>query len=323
MRQSGLGYLVDKQVHEYIGETSVLKEQCEFEHGEFESLKNLAIFIATTRKGHSFFFLDPFGWSDVSMETIRMINDITGSEILYTYMINYLKRFVIGKYGSSTNTFESILESKGYYEKANLDNLDSIGEQLYLRNESMRLFRDKGFRNVKQKKYLLTFSLIPRGEKEVLYYLIHMSKNLTALEVIKERFWEENNLEYQYHFEVYGYGLRNADYYDRNQLNLQFDIKVDNYSFCVNKLDDDLGELVKNHPDGITFQDICHLIGQINPASRTMYEQYINLLRDEGEIEILIKNEVLKSNYVRLQRKDVIRIVKYYQMSLIHSSRLF
>ena len=252
-----------------------------------------------------------------------MIIDTSGSEILYTYMINFLKRFVIGKYGSSTNTFEKILESKGYYEKANIDNLDSVGEQLYLRNESMRLFRDKGFRKNEQKRYLLTFSLMPRGEKDVLYYLMHMSKNITALEVIKERFWEENNLDYHYHFEVYGYGFRNSDYYDRHQLNLQFDVKVDNYSFCVNKLDNDLGELIKNYPDGITFKDICHLIGQINPASRTMYEKYINLLRDEGEIEILRKNEVLKNKYVKLQRKDVIRIVKVYQMSLIYNSRLF
>ena len=151
-----------------------------------------------------------------------------------------------------------------------------------------------------------------------------MSKNITALEVIKESFWEENNLDYQYHFEIYGYAFKTADYYSRNQLNLKFDINVDNYSFCINRLDNDLGQVIKTNPDGLTFKDISHFVSQINPASRTMYEEYINILRNEGEIEVIRKGKIIsdRTKNVKLQRKDVIRMVRNYQISLFNSRRL-
>ncbi|NEO99015.1 MAG: three-Cys-motif partner protein TcmP [Symploca sp. SIO2E9] len=207
MPNAGLEELVDEHIHEFNSEFGTRLEQCEFRCGEFEDLVNECLFKVDIRKGHSFFLLDPFGWTDVSMESIRKINSLAGSEILYTYMIDFIKRFLSERYGKQKHGFQEILEADGYYESANLANLDRTGQQWYLRNESMKLFRERG-----QAKYVFTFSLIPRGEVIVLYYLMHLSKNLTALEVIKESFWEENNLDYQYCFEVYGHGFRTADF---------------------------------------------------------------------------------------------------------------
>jgi hypothetical protein len=47
-----------------------------------------------------------------------MINDIKGSEIIYTYMINELKRWVFGKKSSlsTRKKYNTILEAEGYYE---------------------------------------------------------------------------------------------------------------------------------------------------------------------------------------------------------------
>lgn len=192
-------------------------------------------------------------------------------------MIQQLKRFIIGKTGKDKYKFNKILEADGYYESVNLKRLDKSAQQCEIRNESMRLFRHKG-----KAKYAFTFSLIPRGKTEVLYYLIHFSQNLTALEVIKESFWQENNLDYQYYYEIYGYVFRSAEFYEERQLSLKFDIIQDNHEFCVEQLDRDLGRLIRKNNKGIRFRELCERTIQLNPANRQHYKIYMNrLIKDK------------------------------------------
>ena len=310
MPKAGLGELIDANPHEFKTEYGTLVEECEFRIGEFEDLVNECVFKVDIRKGHSLFFLDPFGWNDVSMESIKKITSLNKSEVLYTYMIDYIKRFVIGKHGKEQITFNRLLEADGYYESANLKNLDRVGEQCYLRNESMRLFRDKG-----KAKYVFTFSLIPTGDVRVLYYLLHLSNNLTALEVIKESFWQENNLDYQYYFDLYGHGFKTAEFYEEGQLSPKFDITKNNYDFCIDKLDRDLGKIIYNNPDGIRYRDLCDLTMELNPASREHYRSYIKRLKNEQEIEIVREGKSVTSSNIILQKDDIIKLSKFKQLS--------
>ncbi|WP_414585873.1 three-Cys-motif partner protein TcmP [Scytonema sp. PCC 10023] len=310
MLKAGLGELVNGQPHEFKSEVGKLVEECEFLCGEFENLVNEIILKIDIRKGHSFFFLDPFGWTDVSMQSIRKINCLRGSEILYTYMINSIKRFVLDRDEKDKDTFNRMLEAEEYYKLDNLNNFERTGGQCYLRNESMRLFRDKG-----KAKYVFTFSMIPRGDVSVLYYLMHLSQKLTALEVIKESFWQENNLDYQYYFELYGHGFKTADFYEENQLELKFDITKNSEDFCLQKLDTSLGNIIRNNQDGIMFSELCHQTMECNPASKEHYTRYINLLRNEKEVEILRNGEIVKGRKVDLYKKDIIKLTRYKQLS--------
>lgn len=311
MPKAGLEQLVDDKTHEFKGEFGHLTEECEFRCGKFEDLVNECVWKVDLRKGHSFFLLDPCGWDDVSMESIRKINCLRGSEIVYTYMIQQLKRFIIGKHGKDKDKFNKILEANGYYELVNLKHLDRHEQQCSLRNESMRLFRNKGYA-----KYLFTFSLIPRGEIEVLYYLIHFSNNLTALAVVKESFWQENNLDYQYYFEIYGYGFKSAEFYEEGQLSLKFDITQDNHEFCVKQLDRDLGKLIRKNNEGIRFRDLCEQTMQLNPASKPHYTSYINRLMKEKEIEVWRKGKLVRGSRLFLQKDDIIKLTNYKQILL-------
>ena len=273
--------------------------QCEFLHGEFEQLSNQIIFSVSQRKGHSLFLLDPFGWTQVSMNTIRKINSITGSEIIYTYMIDFIERFILERYDKQFSNFQNILEANGYYEKADPGKIATTGEQCYLRNESMRLFRERG-----KAKYVFTFSLISKGNVRVLYYLMHMSGNLTALEVVKESFWKENTLDYQYYFEIYGYGFKSSDYYEEGQLSLKFDITQNSEEFCIGNLSRDVGRIIRENPDGVTFRQISKLTMEENPASKRHYMKYINQLRAESEVEIQRKGHVIPGKNITLQHQD-------------------
>lgn len=284
-------------------------EQCIFRNDEFENLINWLIFTVDKRKGHSLFLLDPFGWTQVSMNSIRKINGLTGSEIIYTYMIDYIARFIEQRNDIQFYNFKQILEAENYYLDANPRRIETVGEQCYLRNESMRLFRERG-----KAKYVFTFSLIPRGNYRVLYYLMHMSANLTALEVVKESFWQENTLDYEYYFEVYGCGFRSADYYQEGQLELKFDINRGSNEFCIEKLNRDVGYLVEANLDGIKFREISHQTMERNPASRLHYTRYLNRRRNACEIEVIRKGKILTENKIIFQRGDIIRPTRYKQL---------
>ncbi len=314
MGEFGLEELTDEQPHLYEDEFGRRIEQCEFLQGEFEALVNFCILTVDSRKGHSFFLLDPFGWTDVSMSSIRKINSLKGSEILYTYMIYYIKRFLSERYTSQKHGFQDVLEADGYYEVANLEDI-SMGEQCYLRDQSIKLFMDRG-----KSQYIFTFSLIPRGENNALYYLMHFSKNLTALEVIKDCFDFNNNLDYQYHYEVYGYGFKTAHYYNENQLSLEFNITKNSYDFCIDKLDADVGKLLRDNPEGILFKEILSKTMTLNPANRNLYDQYISRYISEKELEVWRKGKLLKSKQVELRKKDIIKVASKYQLSLFHKS---
>jgi len=284
-------------------------ENCIFELGNFEDLIDWLVFTISNHKGHSLFLLDPFGWTQVSMSSIRKINKLAGSEIIYTYMIDYIARFIELRNDSQFNNFKNILEADDYYSNADPNKLETFGEQCYLRDQSMLLFRKRG-----NARYIFTFSLIPRGNYRVLYYLMHMSSNLTALEVVKESFWKENTLDYEYCFEVYGYGFRSSDYYQEGQLELQFDINRESNEFCIDKLDRDVGKIIEENKEGIKFRDISNRTMEKNPANRNHYTKYLNRRRDAREIEVIRKGKILTNSKIVFQRSDIIRPALYKQL---------
>jgi hypothetical protein len=173
----------------------------------------------------------------------------------------------------------------------------------------MRLFRNQG-----KAKRVFSFAAVPKSHTRVLYYLIHISKDLTALEVMKDSFWEENTLKYEYLFDVYGFGFRSIDYYQANQLSLRFDIEKSKDQECINLLDRDLGRVIEQYPDGITFREVSEKTMELNPARRLHYERYIKQLREDQLIEIVRDNKIIKSSNFR--RNDVIRKSRFRQLKL-------
>ncbi|MDB9437359.1 three-Cys-motif partner protein TcmP [Dolichospermum lemmermannii CS-548] len=300
MSQAGLEQLSDEQPHTFKSEFGERIEQCEFITDEFENKVNYCIFQANNRKGHSLFFLDPFGWSDVSMESFRKINNLNKSEIIYTFMIDFIKRFIYDPKWQARDTFAKVLETDGYFDLNHFQTLDTFGEQAEFRNEFMRLFRSKG-----NAKKIITFAMMPKNNDRVLYYLFHICNHPRALEVMKDGSWKFNNLNYQYHYDIYGFGFKAALFYEDNQLDLKLDINQDSQTACINRLGKDLDEIIHNNPDGISFKDLCNKTMERNPATRQQYFEYLNLLREAKEIEVIRKGK--KTNSKILENGDIIK----------------
>ncbi len=99
---------------------------------------------------------------------------------------------------------------------------------------------------------------------------------------MKDTLWKYNNLDYLYHFEVYGLGFRTVDFYEKTP-ELEFDIRGtnDSHKECVTRLDRQLRELIFTKEDGLYFRQICEITMQENPASKEHYISYINRLRED------------------------------------------
>ncbi|HEY9849613.1 MAG TPA: three-Cys-motif partner protein TcmP [Leptolyngbyaceae cyanobacterium] len=315
MFQAGFGQLSDEEPHTFTTEfpkgIGRRTEQCVFICDEFENKVNYCVHEAEQRKGHSLFFLDPYGWSDVSMESFRtIINSLNKSEIIYTFMIDFIKRFIYDPKWTGRTTFEKILETDGYFDINHFKNLDTFGEQAEFRNELMRLFRDRG-----NAKKIITFAMMPKNDHRVLYYLVHICSHLRALEVMKDGSWSFNNLNYQYHYDIYGFGFKSALFYEENQLKLELNINEDSETSCLNRLSKDIDYLINKNPDGISFKMICEKTMEFNPATRKHYCKYLQFLQDAKEIEIFRKAKIIKiTDKAELQNSDIIR--KSYQQKL-------
>jgi three-Cys-motif partner protein len=309
MPDAGLEELAHEKENIFTSDLGALTEQCEFICDDFEKIVDYCVFNADSRKGHSLFFLDPFGWSDVSMQSFRKINSLKKSEIIYTFMTDYIKRFVCSKGEIGRDTFEKLLETEGYFDLKHLNDLDKFGEQAFYRNELMRLFRDKG-----NAKKIITFAVIPKNNDRVLYYLLHISSHLTALEVMKEGSWLYNNLDYQYHYDIYGQGFRTSLYFQENQFDLELNINQDSEISCIEKLDKDLEHLINKYEQGISFKDLRNTTMERNPATRKHYHKYLQMLKDAKEIEIIRENKVY--NGIKYRDDDIIK--KSSQMLLFN-----
>jgi three-Cys-motif partner protein len=312
MPQAGLGQLSDEKPHTFTTEfpkgIGTRIEQCEFIRDEFENKVDYCLEQAKQRKGHSLFFLDPYGWCDVSMESLRKINSIKNkSEIIYTFMIDFIKRFIYDPKWTGRTTFEQILETDGYFDINHFQTLDTFGEQAEFRNELMRLFRDRG-----NAKKIITFAMMPKNDHRVLYYLVHICSHLRALEVMKDGSWNFSNLDYQYHYDIYGFGFRSALFYKENQLKLELDINQDSEKVCLNKLSKNIDYLINQNPEGILFKTLCEKTMELNPATRKHYCGYLKFLQDAKEIEIVRKRKIIKiTEKTELQNSDIIKQLRH------------
>lgn len=264
---------------------------------DFEKVLDNCIEEIKVRRGYSFFFLDPFGL-DVTPAIVRKIISLGKSEVLLTHMLSGLVRILPGRDGKYKKFFKDFEADEYYREIA--DQSDFIIKQGYLRNQGLLLYRQEG--NV---EYAWTFAIM-ESKKNVLYYLIHLSSNPTALEVMKQTLFKYNNLEYQYHYGVYGLGFRELEYFEKN-LSI-YDIKEKNIEACLNDLKEQLMSSLSENEDGLPFQQIYLNTTQKNAATKPLYMTTLERLRIEKEIKIVREGKITSATH--LKPDDVIMKAK-------------
>jgi three-Cys-motif partner protein len=283
-------------------------EKCELIHGKFDQKLDLILLEAKKTKCSSFFLLDPFGYTDVSMQNMRDIIDLKKSEILYTFMIEFVIRFLKERDGKLKKAFEKVLEADDYYEIKTRFN-STPAEQEWLKDQTLNLFRKRTNAN-----FVYGFSLL-HNQSIVKYYLIHLASSVVAQRVMKLAMWVENNLDFlcRHHDQVYGLGHKSIYYYEDQNFPRIFDIKHTNTQSCIENLDKDFQKLISDG-EGIQFSDFEIETIQKNPATIRHYAEFVNQQREAKEIEVIRDGKITTSKQVK--STDIILRAKYKQTKL-------
>lgn len=291
---------------ENAGYGDYLREgKCRIITGKFEENLQYCLDRIRVRKGYSFFFLDPFAL-DVTPFVVREILNLGRSEVLFNHMLSGLVRILKHQDGKYKNFFKDF-EADDYYRDQDINNTDFRIKQAYLRDQALKLFRTEG-----EAQFAHTFALMS-NPRTVLYYLIHLASNPTALSVMRDITWLQNNLDYQFHYGVYGVGYRTLDELDENLA--IYDIEVRNVEFCVNRLTDQIMEFLHQKGD-LPFAQLISSTIEENPATRPLYVQAINLLQDAGELISEREGKITSSRIIR--GKDIIKRANYRQLFMLN-----
>lgn len=275
LKEAGLGHYL------YSG-------KCEIVTDEFAKCLGKCIDEVKTRKGYSFFFLDPFGL-EVYPAIVRQIISLGKSEILFTHMLSGLVRILSDRDEKYRKIFQDF-EADEYYRNMP-PKKEFLKRQAYLRNQGMLLYRQEG-----SVRHAWTFAIM-KDLKTVYYYLIHLSSNPTALDVMKKTLWKYNNLEYQFHYGVYGLGFRELEYYDKN-LTI-YKIEEENIRTCLENLNEQLMPILSQNEDGILFQEIFEMTIDENPATSDQYMKLFHQLRIEKEIKVIRDGKITMAKQMR------------------------
>ena len=283
-------------------------EKCEFLCGKFDQQLDRILLEAKHSKCSSFFLLDPFGYTDVSMKNMRDIIRLGKSEIMYTFMIEFVIRFLKERDGKLRRAFQDILEADGYYELT-VNYEDTPAQQEYLKDQTLNLFRKRTTAD-----FVYGFSLL-HNQSRVKYYLIHLASSVVAQRVMKSAMWVQNNLDFlcQHHDNVYGMGHKSIYYFEDQNLPRLFDVKETNTQACIDKLDEHLMPLIYGG-DGIPFSDLELKTIQTNPATFKHYVEFVNQQRDAEEIEVIRDGKITTSK--RIKPTDIILKARYKQTKL-------
>jgi len=287
--------LIDLGYEKYFGKQVLII------HSKFDKAIAEVVQKVVDRKSHSFFFLDPFGYTDFSMQHIRSIMHLGKVEILLTYMIDFIQRFLEEKDGKLHDAFHRILEARDYYTRNDLRDIETIHQQEYLRNETIRLFRDRT-----GVKYLFSFSLLA-NKSIVKYYLVHLSNHQTALRVLKESLWKHNNIDlsYGYNYGIYGVGHITPEYLEDKVFGSLFEIKDTNREAAIERLEKYLMPSIESTSIGKAFNILEGETIQENPASKDIYEDFLMQKRMDKDIIIYRNGKVTNSH--KIKANDIIK----------------
>ena len=125
----------------------------------------------------SFFFIDPFGFSGVSFQTIKDILSIPKTEVFINFMIRDVNRFL-----SSSNHQRSIEDLFGID-----DVMGVIGSQysdVEPETALLKLYRKQLHENAGV-KFTFPFKVNEDEKLQTTYYLIHATNNLLGCEIMK------------------------------------------------------------------------------------------------------------------------------------------
>ncbi len=247
------------------------------------------------------FFLDQYGYSDVSLQAIRSIlAELRQPEIILNFSVNSLIDYL--------NADEPFLRGVTPIELS----LTQLHEMLDFKKdqrEARWLIQHFLYRHLIRKmgtEHYYTCFFLKSSESGRAYWLVHISKHPRARDEMAVRHWALTN-----HFVHHGKaGLQMLGFdpeKDLEQMPLDFlfddDAAVRSHAALLDQLPQRIYGAGNSHVTlGSIFTEICNE----TPATVSQVSEVLTDLRNEKDIEIFTRDGILKPRATRLEWTDVI-----------------
>jgi three-Cys-motif partner protein len=120
----------------------------------------------------SFYFIDPFGFNGVPFQLIKNILLLSKTEVLLTFMTRDINRF--NPLPQEEKALQVLFNNTDWRQ-----GLGNKGEEFFL-NFYKSILKKSGI------KYVIHFRMFETDRRSTIYYLIHASNNLKAVDLMKE-----------------------------------------------------------------------------------------------------------------------------------------
>jgi three-Cys-motif partner protein len=127
----------------------------------------------------TFAFLDPFGFSGLPMKLIGRMMKCDKCEVLVTFMVGFIKRFLIEDREAALNELFATDEWKKANELEKPDDRLKFLVNLY----------EKQLKCVGDAQHVRSFAMTNK-QNQIIYYLVFGTKHPKGLEVMKEAMWK-------------------------------------------------------------------------------------------------------------------------------------
>lgn len=255
------------------------------------------------RAQRAIFLLDQYGYSDVPTARIaKIMGSLPGSEIILTFAVDALLTYFSEKH----EVTKRILQKVGIPEVLRGRSFDDIKRS----DASWRLMIQAClYQELVQKcqapYYTLFFIRSDRGHGD--YWLVHLSHQPRARDVMTRIHWQNNNHFIHYGgpgldmFDALGYVSRNDPTIAGHQPSL-FEFDTDARQASVDHLARQIPPLI--HSSGeMTFGRLFALTCNLSPASADIYRDAVDLLRAHHQIEV-ISSSTGKPSRATVQDQD-------------------
>lgn len=295
LRDRGYGSRIGKDIHIYMSR---------FEDVSGEIIDRIK---AKGRAHRSLFFLDQYGWSAVTFETIRRIMaSLQNPEVVLTFMVDHLVNLLNGK----------MIDTSGL-NAIDLTRQD-VQDMLQMKEQRgwKRLIQNTLYDHIKQNtgaNYYTPFFIHPEGGSNRDYWLLHLSQHHQAREEMGKIHWQlENTFE---HFGRAGFNslgfVPGADVRD-GMLDFGFNdnARTRSESAVVDQLAHMLRQRAKAGAPPLTKKLLFSSHCNETPVISSIVDASLTTLRESRDIRIIGANGAVRRSAAHFGWDDRIELVE-------------
>lgn len=148
---------------------------------EFESFMG-RVFLTLDQNGRAlepaFVFIDPFGWTGATMETMHRILGFQKTEVLFTFMYDWINRW--SEYPNQSENMTALFGEAEWIRMGHPGDAPEARKEFLLRHMIQSMGHGA--------RYVLPFEMTD-VRNHTPYFLLHASNDLTAVAKMKETMW--------------------------------------------------------------------------------------------------------------------------------------